>query len=41
MNIVQNKAEKSLLRNYVTRRMENDVTRRSVQVSRNEPAKFR
>jgi len=40
MNIMRNKMEK-ILCSYVMRRMENDVTQRSIQISANQPAKIR
>jgi len=41
MNIMRNKMDKKLLCSYVTRRMENDVTQRSIQILANAPAKIR
>jgi len=37
MNITRNKTKKDITQ-YVTRRMENDVTQRSIQISANQPA---
>jgi len=41
MNIMHNKTEKFIIQLYVTRRTENDVTQRSIQISANQPAKMR
>jgi len=38
---MRSKMEKKLLRNYVTRRTENDVTKQSIQASANQPALIR
>jgi len=40
MNIMHNKTEK-FINHYVTRRTENDITQRSIQISANQPAWIR
>jgi len=39
--IMHKKNQKSLLRNYMMRRTENDVTQRSIQISANQPAQIK
>jgi len=41
MNIMHNKTEKFITQLYVTRRMENDVTQRCIQLSAHQPAQIR